>query len=410
MTRKHWTIGGVVTAGLLVVAFGWMRRPSEASASSGDSSAPRVSYALAHRAPINDRFSVAGEFVPFQEVQLHAKVAGYIRKINVDIGDRVRSGQVLAELEVPELAAQVQGSEASVRHRQEEITRAQHELARTEAEHQSLHAAADRLKQASAARPGLIAAQELEDAEARDRASEAQVEAAKSSLSAAKEQLDVSKADHLHYAALSDYARITAPFSGVVTWRYADTGALVQSGTSSASSQPVVKLAQVDVLRLRVPVPESAAKFIHAGSTATIHVQATGEQLQGKVTRLADAFDPTTRTMQVEIDVPNKDGSLQPGMYADVSLETENRPNALQIPVQALITDGNRSKVMIVGSDNHIGEREVKTGIQSASDVEIVSGLREGDRVVVGNPRSYRDGQTVVPVLSTVSTDVKGGI
>jgi RND family efflux transporter MFP subunit len=303
----------------------------------------------------------------------------------------------------------VQGAEASVRHNQEEITRAQHELASAEAVHGSLHAASERLKQASAARPGLIAAQELDDADGRDRASEAQVEAAKSSLSAARQQLDVSKADNLHYSALSSYAKITAPFSGVVTWRYSDTGSLVQSGTSSSSSQPVVKLAEVDVLRLRLPVPESLATFIHAGTVADISVQATGEHLTGKVTRLADNFDRTTRTMQVEIDIPNRDGKLTPGMYADVKLQSENRPDAITVPVQALIREGSKASVMVVTPRDHLEEREVKTGIESAYAVEIVSGLKEGERVVVGNPRSFQPGQTVQPIPSQVDSNSQGG-
>ena len=185
------------------------------------------------RAPLSNTLAIAGEFLPYQEVELHAKVAGYIRNINVDIGDRVHKGQVLAVLEIPELVAQLQAASASVRHSQDEITHAQNEVSRAEADHQAVHAAATRLRQASEARPGLIAEQELDDATAKDRSTEAQVESAKSALSASRQQLEVSQADQQHFAALSEYARITAPFDGVVTWRYADTGSLIQAGTSN---------------------------------------------------------------------------------------------------------------------------------------------------------------------------------
>ena len=226
------------------------RAKSEAAADS----TPRAAVVVVRRAPVEKSLTVAGEFVPFQEVELHAKVAGFIRHINVDIGDRVRAGQVLATLEVPELNAQVSGAEAGVRHSQEEIGLAKSEVTRAEANHTALHMAAERLRQAAAARPGMIAQQELDDAEAKDRASEAQVAVAKSTVAAQEQQLDVAKAERMHYSSLADYSKITAPFDGIVTWRYADTGALIQAGTSNAGSMPVVKVAEVSTLRLRIPV------------------------------------------------------------------------------------------------------------------------------------------------------------
>ncbi len=286
--------------------------------------APRAAIALVKRQPVSSNLTVAGEFLPMQEVELHAKVSGYIRKINVDIGDRVSVGQVLARLEVPELNAQVIGADAGVHRSEDEITREQHEVARAEAAHDALHAAALRLQQASDTRPGLIAEQELDDAMAKDRSSEAQVESAKAALSAAKQQLEISKATHSQVSAMQDYSRIVAPFDGVVTWRYADTGSLIQAGTSNTNSMPVVKLAQVNILRLRIPVPEEIAPHIHIGSPADVRVQATGEKFTGKVTRFTDSMDRSTRTMQVEIDVPNANYRLAAGMYADVSLQVEN--------------------------------------------------------------------------------------
>ena len=248
-------------------------------------SLPSASVALVKRASVANTLTVAGEFLPYQEVELHAKVSGYIRKINADIGDHVRTGQVLAILEVPELNAQVVGADAGVRHSRDEIARAEHEVARATAAHAALHGAATRLHEAAASRSGLIAQQELDDAEARDRAAEAQVEGAKAALSAAQQQLDISKATHTEISAMQDYSRIVAPFDGIVTWRYADTGALIQAGTSNASSMPVVKIAQCDNLRLRLPIPESIAPGIRIGAPATVEVQATKEHLDAKVAR-----------------------------------------------------------------------------------------------------------------------------
>jgi RND family efflux transporter MFP subunit len=366
-------------------------------------SIPKAAVAVVEKGRISNSLSVAGEFTPYQEVELHAKVAGYVRKMYVDIGDHVRAGQVLAVLEVPELNAQVQGAQAGVRHSTEEITRAKSEVSRAQASHDALHAAAMRLEQASKARPGLIAEQELEDAQARDRESEAQVAAAKSALGASEQQLEISRASQSQVSAMQDYSRIVAPFDGVVTWRYADTGALIQAGTSNASSAPVVKLAEVDTLRLRVPVPESIAARVHVGMPASIQVQATEETLTGTVKRYTDSLDRSTRTMQVEIDVPNKAHKLAPGMYANVTLEMQNIPDAITIPIQALMQSGNNSSVMIVTAENRVERREVKLGAQDSNKVQVLSGLKEGDRVIAANLSSFQSGQTVEPRQASIA-------
>jgi RND family efflux transporter MFP subunit len=365
-------------------------------------------------APLSNTLSIAGEFIPYQEVELHAKVAGYIRNINVDIGDRVHRGQVLAVLEIPELTAQVQAASAGVRHSQAEIVHAQNEVSRAEAEYAALHAAATRLKQASETRPGLIAEQELDDAIAKDRSAQAQVESAKSALSAARQQLEVSQADQQHYAALSEYSQITAPFDGVVTWRYADTGTLIQAGTSNETSMPVVKLSQVKLLRLRIPVPESLAANVRDGDSADIRVKATGEHFSGRIIRTTDSLDRSTRTMQVEVDVPNEDYKLAPGMYAEVSLRVQNDPNALSLPLQAIDRDseGNqgsrgqsKTAVLLVNSQNVVEERDIQTGIESSDRIQVLSGLNEGDRVIVGNLGKYHAGQRVDPKLSVMADE-----
>jgi RND family efflux transporter MFP subunit len=380
-------------------------RSGRSSATVSADAAPRAAVVKVRHTPLSNTLSIAGEFLPYQEVELHAKVAGYIRNINVDIGDRVRTGQVLAVLEIPELSAELQGAGAGVRHSQEEIARAQNEVSRAEADHEALHAAASRLKQASATRPGLIAEQELDDAVAKDRSAEAQVQATKSALSAARQQLEVSQADQQHYAALSEYSRITAPFDGVVTWRYADTGSLIQAGTSNVSSMPVVKLSQVNMLRLRIPVPESLAASVRDGEPADIRVKATDEHIAGKVIRSTDSLDRSTRTMQVEVDVPNQDYKLTPGMYADVSLRIQNDPNALTLPLQAINRGADKTMVLFVNAEKHVEEREIHTGIEGSNRIQILSGLNEGDRVIVGNLGQYRAGQHVDPQISTMADE-----
>lgn len=375
---------------------------SDAVAKDPASTLPVAPIATVTRAPLSNTLDVAGEFIPYQEVELHAKVAGYIRHISVDIGDRVKAGQVLATLDVPELSAQVQGANAGVAQTRDQIARARSEILSAQANHDALHAAAMRLQQAAKARPGLIAQQELDDADARDRAAEAALDAAKSSLAAMQQQLGVSQADQQRYSALEDYSHITAPFSGVVTWRYADTGALIQAGTSNENSMPVVKLAEVDVLRLRLPVPASLASSVKIGDTATVYVQSLGLTFPGKVTRTTGALDLATRTEQVEIDVPNKSGRLQPGMYADVKLNIDRTGDSLVLPVQSVEMSGGAPYVMLVDSNNRVERRPVEVGVSTANRTEILSGLHAGDRVIATNLSSYQTGETVEPKASTM--------
>jgi RND family efflux transporter MFP subunit len=384
------------------------RAGSPASAKANNDHTPYAAVAAVKRETIATSFSIAGQFIPYQNVELHAKVAGYIRNIYVDIGDRVHQGQVLAVLEIPELVAQVDEAKAAVHHAEEEISRAQSDVSRAEADHVALNANALRLVNTDKARPGLIAQQELDDATAKDRSSQAQVEAAKSALAAARQQLQAAKANQQHYSALFDYARITAPYDGVVTWRFSDTGSLVQAGTSNTSGLPVVTVAQVNVLRLRIPVPESIAAKIKIGDSADVHVQATGEHFTGKVARFTDSLDMSTRTMQVEVDVPNPNYHLQPGMYANVQLSANSRPDALTVPIEAIQrSETKKTTVLIVDPHNRVQSREVQVGVESSNNVEILDGLTEGERVIVGNLGSYQPGELVKPKQGAF-TDASG--
>jgi RND family efflux transporter MFP subunit len=354
------------------------------------------------RTPLSNQLEVAGELLPYQEVELHAKVSGYIRKINVDIGDRVHKGEALAELDIPELAAQVDEAQSGVQRSEQDVLRARSAVARAEDDHSALHAAYVRLKQASDARPGLIAEQELDDARARDSSSQAEIDAANADLSAMQHAFAASKANHLHYASLADYAHITAPYNGVVTWRYSDTGALVQAGTSSAGAQPVVKVAETDILRLRLPVPEALAGYVQIGDTAQVRIEATDQHFTGKVVRTTGELDMTTRTLQVEIDLKNADRHLSPGMYADVTLNIERKGSGLTVPVQAVDRSGSQPYALVVNSQDRIEKRAVRLGIETPTRLEVVSGISDGEDVVAANLSSFRVGEDVRPQKITM--------
>ncbi|HXB53484.1 MAG TPA: efflux RND transporter periplasmic adaptor subunit [Vicinamibacteria bacterium] len=392
---KHFLIAApVLIVGTAVLAFSG--RASTGSSPKGAS--PLAAVVRVVPTPLSSVLTLSGEFRPFQEADLHAKVAGYIRKISVDVGDRVKAGQVLAVLEVPELSAQVLGAEASTRRSEDSIRRAQSELEKAESLHAATHSAYARLKEASQTRPGLIAEQELDEAQARDKQAEAQIEVSRAALSENGNQLWVAKAETQRVTALSDYARITAPFAGVITKRYADPGALIQAGTaSSTQAMPVVRLADTTKLRLVLPTPESVVPQVHLGTVVRVRVPTLGRTFEGRVARFADALDEQTRTMRTEIDVDNPDGSIVLGMYAEADLVLAQRDRVLTVPLQAVARTGSEARVLVIGAGDVVEERSVKLGLEGPQRVEVLSGLREGDRVIIGSRSQFRIGDPVTP-------------
>ncbi len=367
---------------------------------------PSARVASVQRGQIEHVLALAGQFQPYQIVDVHAKVSGYIRHIYVDIGDKVRAGQLLAVLEVPELNAQVKGTVAELARSKDEITRAEHDVVRAQSEHQSLHADYLRLKQAAATQQGLIAEQELDDAQSKDLASEAQIDAAKATLAARQRQSESAGADNERVHDLEAYTNVVAPLNGVIVWRYADTGALIQAGTTSdVQSLPLVKLSQSDLLRLRLPVPEDDVQYIHEGDEVQVRVDAVNRTFNGKVVRFTRDVSLATRTMETEIDVENNDLSLTPGMYANTQLQLVHHDNVITIPVQAVVQNGNQASVLIVDRQNRVQTRTVQLGIQSSSRVEVLSGLSEGEQVITGGQANYQPGERVKPRLGDSTAD-----
>jgi RND family efflux transporter MFP subunit len=410
MIMKKWMITAGVLAGVFFLVWFWMGRGSSVAETPGNTESAHVAVARVERRTIANTLTISGAFRPFQEVDVHAKVAGYIKVIYVDVGDHVKNGQTLAVLEVPELTAQLAGTDAAVRKSKEEIRRAQSDIERAQSAHSAAHSAYNRLKQAADSRAGLVAQQELDDSQAKDLEAEAQVASAQAELSAAQQQLQMAEANQRQYTALSDYSRIVAPFAGVVTARYADTGALVAAGTSSSTqAMPVVRLAQISKLRLVLPIPESLAGQIHLGDPVKVHVQALNQDIDGKVSRFADSLDVQTRTMETEIDFENRDGHLIPGMYAETRLSMHEKKNALVVPLEAVTRNGDDATVLAVNPQNIIEERHLKLGLEDNSRVEVLSGLSDQDRVVIGNRSEFRNGQKIQPKDVSSPADSAGG-
>lgn len=340
-------VGVMAAAGIYTV--GHSSRDSKKAPSPGSVAVVKVT-----RSDLAHVIQLTAELVPYQDIDVYAKVAGYLESINVDIGDRVKTGQVIARLELPEQRADY------------EKTKVDFEIAKLDY---------DRLAAVARKKPGLVAQQEIDNTYA--------------ALNVAKAKMDYAQT-------ILGYAIIKAPFDGVITKRWANTGALIQTGTSSSTAVPIVKLVQITKLRLVFPVPESAITHIRVGVPVTIAIGATGQTLHGNIARFAHKLDDATRTMNAEVDLDNSSLRLTPGMYASVDLTLESKENALVLPPQAVSGEENPT-VLLVNSNNKTEERPVKLGLQTKDKVEIISGLAEGDLVVFGSRSSLEPGMTVNP-------------
>jgi RND family efflux transporter MFP subunit len=361
--------------------------------------APRVATVKVQRKSLASTLEISSEFLPYQEVDVYAKVSGYIQKSYVDWGTHVKQGQILAVLEIPELQQQLLQDEAAVRRSDQDVARAHEEQSRAESAYNVAHITYTRLADVQKSRPELVAQQEIDVAQGKDLEASAGVSSSKDALAAAEQALLASKAALDKDKAMFAYARMTAPFDGVVTQIYAYTGALLPAGTSSAKDQSALcRLSQNDLLRLVIPVPERAVADIRDGEQLEVEVSALKRTFAGKIARFSDQIDPATRTMHTEVTVPNSNYELVPGMYAGVKIPLHSVADVLTVPLQAVESAGvGQGTVLIVNSTNHLERREVKLGLETTTDTEVLSGLRENDTVVFGEQNQFKEGELVSP-------------
>lgn len=351
--RKIWVL--LLAAVLVITGFGKAIGLYATEASLPKSVGKPVAVALVKRESLARGITLSAELRPFQEADLHAKVSGYLKTIAVDIGDQVKTGQVIATLDIEEL---------------------KDDLDRAKAAYHDAKLDYDRVSVVIKKRPGLLAQEEVDKAQAAYEMAKANMERARTFL---------------------DYATITAPFDGIVTKRYVDPGALIQASTGSGTpALPIVHIAENDRLRLDFPVPESAVSQVRVGSPVEVMVQATGQSIKSKVARIAGKIDSSTRTMATEVDIENQDRRITPGMYASVKVDLEQKNGVLALPIQA-VTSGDKPNVWRVNANNEIEECPVTLGLQTADQVEIVNGLNENDRVIFGSRGSLAIGMKVEP-------------
>lgn len=334
-----------------------------------------VGVAKVTREDLYNEVPIPAEFRPYVEVELHAKVSGYVDKMNVDFGDKVKSGQLLATLEVPELHDQLNNAVAVQQHAEVDYTNA--------------HLMHTRLQEVNRQHPNLVAQQDLDTAESKDSAAAAAIAGA--------------KADVARFQTLVKYTQITAPFDGVVTRRNVDPGALIQAGTA-AETQPLLRVSDNYRLRLDFPVSVLYVKDIHVGDPVQVRVDSLHDKMfSGTITRSTDKVAMDTRTMMVEVEIPNPNLEIVPGMYAALDLKVQSRSQALAVPI-GVVSGEKHPTVYVINQNSEIESRPVTLGLETPDRYEITAGLQEGEMVMLGNRTFVHPGQKVETKVVTQPT------
>lgn len=339
---------------------------------------------------------LTGEFRAWQQASLHAKVSGYLRTLSVDVGSKVKAGDLIGIVEAPELEAERLEAQASVAAAASDETRAAAQINSARSRVSLARSTQERLAAVNRKEPGLVAGQEIDEARTRLEGAIAELDSAEAALSASKQRAAAARARLKRVETMLEYCRITAPFAGTITRRFADPGNMIQAGVNSQSQAlPLVQLSDVSRLRLAVVVPESDVPQLQLGSELEIHIPALARAIAGRLARFTQSVAVNSRTMEAEVDVANPSSTILPGMVADVTVRTHTPRNVLTLPVQAISNRGGQSYVLVVSSDGTVNERRIETGLEGGSHVEIRSGLITSDQIVVGSKTLVQPGQKV---------------
>ena len=370
-------------------------------------SIPEVNVAHARAAAAQTDLLLPGNIAAVTEASIYARAAGYLKRRYVDIGDRVRQGQLLAEIDAPDLDAQVSQGRAVVNQAQSALAQQQSAQVQTETAARLAKVQLDRWT--VLVNKGVLARQELDQKQADYEGAIATVESAKSSVRASQGSVRGAEANLQRLIRLQDYKQLRAPFTGIITARNADVGALISttgssqgtpSGPGASSTGELFREAQIDMLRIMVNVPQGDAPSVKLGQHAEVRVdQYVGRTFNGTVTRTASSLDPATRTLLTEVRVVNRDHALLPGEYAQVKFSVTRAVNPLLVPGDSLVSRPNGTMVAVVDASNKAHFRNVTVGRDYGTNLEITSGLEEGEAVVVNPTDDVREGATLKPKL-----------
>jgi membrane fusion protein, multidrug efflux system len=383
-SRRKRLVAWAVVVGALIVAFmaGYLPRLQARAkldaVTRRNATLPRVAITPAISEGLTRELRVPGNLVAVKHTMVYARASGYVRRWYVDIGARVQAGDVLADLDTPELGQQLQQARASLSQKLAALKQAE---------------ASNEYLQVSAQRQNTLFQQQLVSQDAADQAnSQASVGAA--NVAAAKADVAAQEANVRQLEQLMAYGRVVAPFAGTITQRFVDVGSLVNAGAAQGGS--LFQLQATDPLRVVIRVPQTYAPSVHLRVAAKIAVrQYTGRTFSGTVTHTAGALDPATRTLTTEIEVQNPAGELFPGMYADVILPVAVSHPIVRIPSSAVIYDATGVHVAVVDDRSRVRLVVVQPGRDNGTEVEIVDGLRGGERVIVSPPAGLMNGTEV---------------
>jgi RND family efflux transporter MFP subunit len=357
--------------------------PSQVNSTKADSP-PRVEVVRPRRVTVAQRLQTNATLEAFEEVDLFAKVSGYLSDVRVDIGDHVKAGQVLAVIDVPEMKQELAEAKAQLESKQSSLERARRQLDHNKADVALQNALAKDREQLGEGR-GFISDRTLDQVHANADIAKADLGVAEADRTLAANQVDVAAATVEKIKTLLAYTQIVAPFDGVVARRQVNRGDLVQAATATRttpSAGSLFTLQRIDTIRVFCDVPENDVPQLHVGDPAIVRPAGfDGKPFIGKVTRFSLRLDPETRNMRTEIDLPNPKEQLYPGTYAEVLLEMNQRPDALTVPTAAVGSDGDGNFVYTI-TDNRITRLAIKTGLTDNGRTEVTAGLSEETALV----------------------------
>jgi RND family efflux transporter MFP subunit len=354
---------------------------------------PVVIVSPAHLAPSKDTIDLPGDLQAMVESPIFARADGYLKSRKVDIGDRVKAGQLMADIETPELDQQIAQARATLAQSQAGLKELEADINLSRANLNLSKVTLDRWVRLST--KGAVSKQDLDQKQADFDVKKAQTDRADASLATAQETVLASAANVKRLEEMKGFASVAAPFDGIVTARNVDIGTLINAGNTSASKE-MFRVAKITPLRIFVNVPQTYVQEIHDGQLAELRVQERpGQLFPARVTNISNALDPTSRAMLVILETPNPTGALYPGMYAQIRFAAAKLKPRLRVPGDTVMLTTNGSRVAVVGADHVVHFRSVTLGEDLGSEVEILSGLQPGELVVSNPSDSVQEGAIV---------------
>lgn len=430
-----WIIGTIVVVVLIgLIAFGALPRISQQQTLIQDtkkqiSEAPSVSIVVAQPGEAIQEFVLPGSTQAIQVAQIYARVNGYLNERFANIGDQVKAGQVLATIDTPEIDQQVQAAESAVQQARAQVENAKETQVKAQADMRTVAAnvrkgqtdlqfyTAEVTRYAGLAKQGAVSLEDrdshvqqyngavatLESLNEAERSARATFNSAAAAVRAAQSALDTAKAQHQQIEATRSFKKVTAPFSGIITKRNVDAGALITSGSNNSNSI-LFEVAKTDMLRVFVYVPEQYVPYIHQGEIAKLTFPEFPRQdFEGTVTNVSGGLDETSKTLQVEIHVPNQNHKLLPGMYAKVRFQAPSTMRLPVIPASTLVTRADGQFVYIVDNNNVVHIKKLDVGRDMGGQFEVANGVNDGDRVIISPQDFIMDGMKVNPVVAPIA-------